>query len=82
LWHHVAIVSDGTTLRVYLDGAPHSTPQTVALGAVTGALQVGAWIQGTGNSDFFGGRLDEVRVYTRALTQVEVQTEMNSPIAP
>ncbi len=81
VWHHVAIVSDGSTLRVYLDGAPSGTPQAVSLGSVTGALQVGAWMLGSDNYDFFGGRIDEVRVYTRALTQAEVQADMKTPIA-
>ena len=78
----MAVVSDGSTLRVYLDGAPSGTPQAVSLGSVTGALQVGAWTMGSGNYDFFGGRIDEVRVYTRGLTQAEVQADMNTPIAP
>jgi len=82
VWHHVAVVSDGSTLRGYLDGTPTGTPQTVALGPVTGALQVGAWILGSADYDFFGGRIDEVRAYTRALTQTDVQTDMNRPIGP
>ena len=81
-WHHVAIVSDGSTLRVYLDGAATGTPQGVSLGAVIGTLQAGAWTMGSANHDFFGGRIDEVRVYSRALAQTEVQTDMNTPIAP
>ena len=81
-WHHVAIVSDGSTLVAYLDGAPAGEPQAVSLSSITGTLLVGAWIQGASNSDFFSGRIDEVRVYGRALTPAEVQTDMNSPIAP
>jgi hypothetical protein len=67
----VAVVSDGSTLRVYLNGAPSGTTQAVSLGSVSGALQIGVWIQGvrSANYDFFGGRIDEVRVYNRALTQ-------------
>src|SRR5262249_49640995 len=81
-WHHVAVVSDGSSLRVYLDGAPSGTSQAVAYDAVTGVLQVGAWIMGSSSADFFGGRIDEVRVYSRALTQAEIQSDMNTPIAP
>jgi hypothetical protein len=81
-WHHVAIVSDGSTLRVYLDGAPSGTPQVVSLGAVMGTLQAGSWTMGSANYDFVGGRIDEVRVYTRTLAQTEVDADMNTPIAP
>ena len=82
VWHHVALVSDGSTLRVYLDGAPRGTPQALSLGSITGVLQVGALPVGSGNYDFFGGRIDEVRVYSRALTQAEVQSDMTTPVAP
>jgi len=82
VWHHVAIVSDGSSFRVYVDGAPSGTPQAASLGSVTGALQIGAWNLGSGNYDFFGGRIDEVRVYTRGLAQAEVQTDMNGPMVP
>ena len=77
VWQHVALVSDGSTLRAYLNGAPFGTTRTVALGAVTGPLQVGAWIIGAASADYFAGTIDEVRVYSRALSQGEVQTVMN-----
>jgi hypothetical protein len=45
----------------------------------TGALRIG------GNSvwgEFFQGRIDEIRIYNRALTQPEIQTDMTRPITP
>ena len=79
-WHHVALVHDGATLRAYLDGTPQGTEQAVSLPAITGVLQIGAWIVGASNGDFFGGRIDEVRVSNRALSQAEVQQVMNTPV--
>jgi hypothetical protein len=32
--------------------------------------------------EFFQGRIDEVRVYNRALTQTEIQAAMSAPISP
>jgi concanavalin A-like lectin/glucanase superfamily protein len=32
--------------------------------------------------EYFQGRIDEVRVYNRALSQREIQTDMNAPITP
>jgi hypothetical protein len=43
----------------------------------TGPLRIG------GNSiwgEFFQGRIDDVRVYNRALTQGEIQSDMNTPL--
>jgi hypothetical protein len=67
-WHHVALTSDGTNLRAYLDGVQQGTAQAVALGSYTGTVQVGSWISGTGDVDFFGGTLDDIRIYNRSLT--------------
>ena len=30
--------------------------------------------------EFFQGRIDEIRIYNRALTQAEIQTDMNTPV--
>ena len=32
--------------------------------------------------EYFTGLIDEVRVYNRALTQAEIQTDMNTAIVP
>ena len=34
----------------------------------------------TGNSFNFNGRLDDVRIYGRALTLAEIQADMNTPV--
>jgi hypothetical protein len=81
-WQHVAVVSDGTTLRAYLNGAARGSVQSVGLGAASGTLQVGAWLNGASPTDFFAGTIDEIRVFTRALTQAEVQSLTNTAITP
>ncbi len=54
--------------------------QVVAAGSIpasTGVLRIG------GNSiwgEWFKGTLDELRVYNRALTQAEIQADMNRPL--
>jgi hypothetical protein len=32
--------------------------------------------------EFFAGRIDEVRLYNRALSVAEIQADMNGPIQP
>ncbi|MGD9905291.1 MAG: PKD domain-containing protein [Vicinamibacterales bacterium] len=78
-WHHVAVTSDGETLRAFVDGAPTGAPQPVAVGAAEGPLHVGAWPLGA-PVDFFGGALDDVRVYGRALSAAEIARDMRTPI--
>ncbi len=73
-WTHLAATYDGATLRLYVNGVQvGSRPITGAILATTGALRIG------GNSvwgEFFQGRLDEIRIYNRALTQAEIQFDM------
>ena len=80
-WQHVALVSDGSTVRAYREGTQLGTTQNATLAAVTAPLQVGAWIDGSGNGDFFTGTLDEIRVYNRALTAAEIGTDRTTPVS-
>ena len=81
-WTHVALTSDGAALRAYVNGVQQGATQNVALPAVSGQLQVGAWITGASNADFLGGTIDEVRVYNRALAAAEIQVDMVTPVSP
>jgi Concanavalin A-like lectin/glucanases superfamily len=77
-WTHLAVTYDGGTLRLYVNGAQVRTR------AATGAIQTTAnplWMGGnTPYGEYFQGLIDEVRVYNRALTQADIQTDLNTPI--
>jgi glucose/arabinose dehydrogenase len=77
-WTHLAATHDGTTLRLFVNGAQvGSRAVSGSLLTSSGALRIG------GNSiwgEFFRGRIDEVRVYNRALSAAEIQADMNAPI--
>jgi hypothetical protein len=79
-WTHLAVTYDGTTLRLFVNGTQvGSRAVSGALLTSNGALRFG------GNSvwgEFFQGRLDEIRLYNRALTVSEIQTDMNTAIQP
>ncbi len=76
VWHHVTGVVDrsGAQLRLYVDGTQIGTSQAIpgALGSLsnTALLGVGGIPSNPGNP--FGGGIDEIRFYTRALTPAEV----------
>jgi concanavalin A-like lectin/glucanase superfamily protein len=77
-WTHVAGTWDGATLRLYLNGVE------VASEAHAGPLEVNDLplrIGGnTYGSEFFPGRIDEVRIYGRALGASEIQTDLGTPV--
>jgi glucose/arabinose dehydrogenase/chitodextrinase len=77
-WTHVALTYDGSTLQLYVNGS------AVASGPASGAVQTNANPLRIGGNvpygEFFNGRIDEVRVYNRALSASEIMTDMNTPI--
>jgi len=83
VWTHVAVVRNGATLSFYVNGALSSSSAVMDTNPFrngTNALRVGGQDRGGANR-YFPGRIDEVRIYNRALTMVELQTDMNTPIA-
>ncbi|MGB7220840.1 MAG: LamG-like jellyroll fold domain-containing protein, partial [Vicinamibacterales bacterium] len=77
VWTHLAGTFDGTTVRLYVNGAQvASQPQTTPLTTSTGSLQIG----GSGYGEYFDGWIDELRIYNVALTAAQIQTDMNTAI--
>ena len=68
-WSHLATTYDGTTLRLYVNGAlAGSSTIAGSIPASTGPLRLG------GNAiwgEWFSGEIDDVRVYNRALSATE-----------
>ncbi len=58
-WHHIAATYNGSIMRLYVDGVQAGTrTQTGNIDAATGALTIGA----SGTSNYFTGKIDEVRI--------------------
>jgi hypothetical protein len=79
-WHHAAMTYDGQDLKVYLDGAAAASthvgkPRTIG----TAPLDIGRRQDGY---SYFGGTIDEVRMYSRALTADEVRARYDAGGAP
>lgn len=82
---HVAVTYDGSTvpggLTFYINGVPQphtsvGSParcQAAPLNSGTMDYQIGSRIEQGTRQLFFGGRIDEVRVYNRALSAAEIQ---------
>src|SRR5258705_161725 len=78
VWTHLAATFDGATVRLYVNGVQvASQAQTAPLATTTGTLQIGG---DSYPNEFFAGRIDEVRIYNRALTQAEIQSDMATPV--
>ena len=75
-WSHIVLVYDGSQVQTYLNGSLVSTvAASGAIGDAHPALNE-LWIGGRSNNPsgkYFGGRIDDVHLYTRALTAAEVK---------
>lgn len=73
-WTHLAATYDGATLKLFVNGTlASSQAASGVMTASTGPLHIG------GNTiwgEYFTGVIDEVRIYSRALTGAEIQTDM------
>ena len=79
-WTHLTATYDGTTQRLYINGAQvASQAQTGSIAVSGSAMHIG------GNSvwgEYFQGLIDEVRIYNRALSPAEIQADMSKAVGP
>ncbi len=77
-WTHVAFTYDGAAVKGYLNGVQQfSTAETRSIQARGNSLRLG--VDGAFGQPYLG-ELDDIRIYNRALTQSEIQTDMNTPV--
>jgi len=74
-WHHVAAVFNGTSLSMYIDGILQaSTPSLYPSTLLGGSFNVGR------ATSSFNGSLDDIFVFSRALSSTEVQELASSTL--
>jgi chitodextrinase len=76
-WQHIAGTYDGAVARFYVDGVEvASRPFASSVGTQNG-WRIGAF--GTGSKGFFDGLIDDVRIYDRARSADEIQSDLARP---
>ncbi len=79
-WTHVATTYDGSSQRLYVNGAEvGSRPLSGSMANTAGPLRIG------GNTvwpEWFAGQIDDLRVYDRALSAGEIRTDLATPVSP
>ena len=73
-WSHVAATYDGSALRLYVNGT--LAAQQAASGGMTASTRPFRIGHNNIEGGIFAGRIDEVRVYSRALTAQQIQNDM------
>jgi hypothetical protein len=75
LWHHVVGVWDTTNLRLYVDGVSDATAVAWANApayAATNYIRVGSLVNSGSGSLFFNGSIDDLSIFSRALSATEI----------
>lgn len=78
-WYHFAGTFDGKTMKVYVNGELEGETDNGVPIAPSG---LDLWIGGDDfgrPTDFFPGKIDEVRLYDRTLSEADIQKVMETP---
>lgn len=70
-WYHVVATHDGRTMNIYVDGILTASGGCAGMRQSIFGLTIGKYA--LASSEFFGGSIATVRMYSRALTQQEVK---------
>ncbi|CAN5826136.1 hypothetical protein BH23ACT10_BH23ACT10_39400 [soil metagenome] len=77
-WRHLAVTYDGASVQLYIDGQTAGSQSTSGLVTTSdGALRIGGT---TLANEYFGGTIDDVRIYNRALSAGEIAQDMDTPV--
>ncbi|HEY3181756.1 MAG TPA: LamG-like jellyroll fold domain-containing protein, partial [Gaiellaceae bacterium] len=77
-WTHLAGTYDGSTVRFYVNGIlAGSTTASGTLNQTSDPLRIGADLTW---GEYFQGKIDDVRVYNRALSTSEIQSDMAAAV--
>ena len=78
-WYHFAGTFDGKTMKVYVNGKLEGeTPNNVPIAPSDLELWIGGDDFGRA-TDFFPGKIDEVRLYETTLREADIRQVMNTP---
>jgi hypothetical protein len=76
-WTHLAAASDGTTMKIYINAVQDLNTEIPPSGIHVSAanLNIGRWLYASPNDWYypFNGKLDEVRIYNRVLSENEIK---------
>jgi chitodextrinase len=78
-WSYLAITFDGSQVRTYVNGTLVNTQAlSASITARGNAMNIGA---DANAAQFNKGLLDDLRIYSRVLTQAQIQADMASPVS-
>jgi hypothetical protein len=74
-WHHYVARKAGTDCSIFIDGNLASTP--AAIGSISSGITAPLTIGQAEGGGWLNGRIDDIRIYNRALSDAQVQALLN-----
>ncbi|MFA6403039.1 MAG: FG-GAP-like repeat-containing protein, partial [Salinivirgaceae bacterium] len=78
-WTHLAVIFDGIIVKLYVNGVMVNSGSASSFTAGNNALKLGIRSV-NGSCQYFKGNIDEVSVWTKALSEPEIQLNMFSKL--
>ncbi|MDO8316248.1 MAG: LamG domain-containing protein, partial [Flavobacterium sp.] len=79
-WHHIGIIFNGTTAKLYIDGVLDTSKTMATVPANTQSFLIAA-ANSESPTSFFNGTIDEVRVWNVDLSEKQLRYVMNQEIS-
>ena len=81
-WYHVAGVYNGSEIMIYVNGVLESARSTSgSISTTTDNFYIGGDLDTPGWGEFFNGSVEELSVWSKALTEAQIQTVMNDSLS-
>lgn len=77
-WVHLACTISNTTAKVYINGEKVGETTLTGTYGIEKNSQLTLGRDDAGGVEYFGGKLDDVRIYSRALSELDIQTVYNT----
>lgn len=81
-WYHVAVTRSSTAYKLFVNGTLIQTVSLSATGPEYGGSPSGFIGKRSGDLQYFEGKIDEVRIYSKVLSPNEIQQLADIPIMP
>ena len=79
-WNHIAVTYNGETQRIYVNGVRRGL--TTKTGTIDNGSNVVVWMGDSPGGDRkpFTGRIDELRIYSHALSPAQIIADMETAV--
>ncbi len=77
-WYHIAGTYDGSTIRIYINGVEDGNASYT--NGITNSIYALNLARRPNGSQYFTGKLDEVKIWSDARTSTEIQNNMNTDV--